>query len=210
MDTESALDAWRPVLESTAARMVASPSFGPIVQRTVAPIHRALMSGEQDQIVLRIDDVGAALASSLPAVPPQWAAALPVGLDVQLVVIDQQGRAAAILRFLRMAVLLAWALPVLGVVLLVGAGAMSGRAGHGGGVNMIARGVLAAAGVLMLLLIAAQITVMSADVHTIAGALRNAIWQELRGSFLTSTAFVAVAGLVLRLVSYRAQTRPRP
>jgi len=206
VEREPALAALRPALESTSARMVASPSFGPVVQGAAAPIHRALTSGENDQIVLRMADIGGTLASSMTTVSPRLRAALPADLDVQLVAIGQQELTADIIRFARMTAVLAWLLPVLGVLLLVGAGAIIGRAGHDG-VRLIARGVLAAAGVLALLLIGAGFAANRADDQTIEGALASAIWQELSGAFWTSTVLVAVAGILLRLVSYRVQTQ---
>ena len=58
------LTAARPLLESVAAAIVASPSSRPAARAAVTPLHRSLTGEERSPVLLRLADAGAVLVAS--------------------------------------------------------------------------------------------------------------------------------------------------
>ncbi|MCD9199655.1 PI-PLC domain-containing protein [Aeromicrobium wangtongii] len=196
---EPDLTGLRPLLESASATLVASPALGPVVRGTVAPLHDALTSDDGGQVILRLADVGALLVTAITTLAPQTEAAIPPDLDVTLASIGAQELTGDLIEAADDVALLAAVLPVLGLLMLVAAGALD-RRGWRGVVRATGTGALGAAGVLVVLLLVASWWASRLD-DSIRDALVAAAWRELDGSFWAVAGVVAAAGLLMRLVA---------
>ena len=78
------LTAVRPLLESAAVVVVASPSSRAAARAAVAPLHRSLTGDDRGSVVLRLADAGAVLVASARALSPRLEATVPADLDVRL------------------------------------------------------------------------------------------------------------------------------
>jgi hypothetical protein len=174
--------------------------LGPVVRTTVTPLHRALTSDDGGQVVLRLADVGALLVAAITALAPGSEAVIPDDLDVTLAQVGGQEMSADLVGVAHTVDLLAWLLPLLGLMLLAGAGLLRGRDWR-----LVARsvgaGVMAAAGLLAVLLVVASVLASRADEQTVTGALGAAVWAELDGSFWLTAAVTASIGLLLRIAA---------
>ena len=95
------LVAVRPLLESAAASLVGSPTFGPVVRLAARQAHQAMTNDDPTQIVLRLADLGAVLSGVLRAVAPDEAAKIPPDLDLTLAGLGARTPAADTLRLIR-------------------------------------------------------------------------------------------------------------
>ncbi|MCW2825006.1 MAG: hypothetical protein JWQ91_1923 [Aeromicrobium sp.] len=197
---EPDLTGLRPLIEAASATLVASSALGPVVRATVSPLYRALTSDDDDQVVLRLADVGALLVAAITTLAPDTKAVIPADLDVTLSSIGGQELTSDLIRLTDTVILLAWLLPLLGLALLAVAGALR-RSGWRGVVREVGSGALAAAGALILLLVLASLLAARLDEHTLGGALGAATWWELDHSFWLAAALVAAAGFLLRVVA---------
>ena len=85
LEEQPDLVAIRPLLETTATSVVASPSISPLVRSAVAPLYRAIVLGQGDApLVLRLADVAAVVVGVITEVSPRADATIPANLDVQL------------------------------------------------------------------------------------------------------------------------------
>ncbi len=189
----------RPLVESTASSLVGSEAFGPAVRTMLVPVHRAFTSDADDQVVLRLADVGAVLIAALSAVAPDAVAALPPGLDVTLAQFGDNGVSSSTIGYAHLVKTLSWLLPLLallcfaGVVLLA---AERARAIRAVGVATATTGLVLAAAVFVGGIVAARI-----DTDSLPAALGVAGWNELSPALWASAAMVAAAGYVLVLGS---------
>jgi len=192
----------RPLIESTAASVVASPALGPVVRAAIAPLYEALVLGDGDAVVLRLADVAAVVIGIVAAAAPETNATIPADLDVLLSDFGGQESAPELLDWAHLVGLLAWLGPLLGALLLVGAGAgLSGVRTTEQRVRTAARtaglGVTGAGLVLAGALVVAGFAAGRADVSTLPGAVRSAVWGELSGAFWVAVALlVALGGLL--------------
>lgn len=202
LEDQPDLVAIRPLVESTAASVVASPTLGPVVRTAIAPLYDALVLGDSDAVVLRLADVAAVVIGIVATAAPQVNASIPPDLDVLLSDFGGQESSPHLLDWTHLAGLLAWLGPLLGVLLLAGAGAgLSGVRTAEQRVRSAARsaglGVTSAGLVLAGLLVVAGFVAGRADVTTLSGAVRGAVWGELSGTFWVAVALmVALGGLL--------------
>ncbi|QGG40198.1 hypothetical protein [Aeromicrobium yanjiei] len=197
---EPDLTGLRPLLESASAALVASPALGPVVRGTVAPLHDALTSDDDGQVILRLADVGALLVAAITTLVPQTEAAIPSDLDVTLASIGAQEFTGDLIGAADDVAMLAEVLPVLGLLMLVAAGALD-RRGWRGAVRATGTGALGAAGALVVLLLVASWWASRLEDDSIRDALVGAAWRELDGSFWAVAGVVAAAGLLMRVVA---------
>lgn len=197
------LTAARPLLESVATAVVASPSSSAAARAAVAPLHRSLTGDERSTVVLRLADAGAVLVASARAVSPRLEAALPADLDVRLSQFADDEVTEEAIWQARLTGWLAAVAPGLGLVLLFGAGwlrqAPSRRLRSG--VASVGRGAIVGGVILALLLVVAGFLVGRTDETELSGALQQAIWAELSGSFWTAAALLASIGGLLVLAA---------
>lgn len=188
----------RPLIESASTSLVASPALGPVVRQTVTPLHRALTSDDDSQVVLRLADVGALLVAAITTLAPDTQAAIPTDLDVTLASIGGQDFSSEGISLAHRVALLAWLLPLLGVLLLV-LSAMAWRRGWRATARSVGAGILTAAGLLAVFLLIGGFVVSRVDDQTLGGALGRSTWGELDGSFWIAAGAVGLLGWLLRV-----------
>ncbi|HEX4687012.1 MAG TPA: hypothetical protein VH228_09520 [Nocardioides sp.] len=202
------LTAVRPLLESTATAVVASPALGSAARAAAAgPLYRTLTggSGTGDTVVLRLADVGAIALGVAAVAAPEQRAALPAELDVRLSQFGSQDATRETLDWVHLVRWLSWLLPVLGVLLLALGGAMRGSSGSStrgralAALAAVGRGALAAAVILAAVLVVAGFLVGRADDSTLSGAVLQAVWHELDGDFWAAAGLLGAVGYVLSL-----------
>jgi hypothetical protein len=125
------LTAIRPLLESTATNVVASPALGSAVRAAgVGSVYRGLTHGGQPTVVLRLADVAAIVLGVVAVAAPEQRAALPAELDVRLSRFGGRDAPGEPVTWVHLVALLAWLLPLVGLLLLAGAGATFGAGGR--------------------------------------------------------------------------------
>jgi hypothetical protein len=210
------LVAIRPLLQSAAATVVASPALGPLVRTAVGPLHQLLVDGGQDPLVLRLADAAAAVVGVARVAAPEVGAALPADLDVRLSRVGEQDHAHEVLRWVHVVQWLSWLCPLLGLLLLAGSGATLGRpAGDPrsralGAVAEVGRGTLASAAGLAVVLAVVGFVVGRTDELTFAGAVEQASWAELNGSFWLAAGLTGAAGWLMTLADRVGPTSLAP
>lgn len=206
LEEQPDLVAIRPLIESTATSVVASPALGPIVRAAVAPLYDALVLGDSDAVVLRLADVAAVVIGVVAATAPEVNAAIPADLDVRLSDFGGQEYSPGLLDTARLVSLLAWLAPLLGVLLLAGAGA--GLSGPGttrhrirAGARTVGLGVTGAGLLMAALLVVVGFVAGHGDTDTLSGAVRNAVWDELAGAFWAAAALIVALGGLLTVAA---------
>jgi len=204
------LVALRPLVEATATGVVSSGALGPIVRRSVGPLYNALLLGEDDPVVLRLADAAAVVVAAVTALSPQSVVALPADLDVRLSDIGAGRAGTTIVGPVHLVRLLSWLAPLLGLLVLVAPGLLAPRKRRLRTVAAdVGCGVLAAGVILAALLVVTAAVVGRSDRHTLDGAVRVAVWDQLSGRFWAAAAVVVGAGLLIVLVSTPRTDRSR-
>lgn len=206
------LTAIRPLLESTATALVASPALGSTVRSAaVGPLYRSLTDGGRNTVVLRLADVAALAVGVVNVAAPEQRAALPAELDVRLSAFGGQEASGDALRWVHLVRWMSWLLPLLGLLVLAGAGATLGaddrarRARLSGALGTLGRGALGASAGLAALLVLVGFLAGRLDDETLSGAVLRATWHELDGDFWAAAGVLAATGYVLTLLA-----RPGP
>lgn len=205
------LTAARPLLESAATAVVASPSSRVAARAAVAPLHRSLTGEERSSVVLRLADVAVVLVASARALSPQVESALPADLDVRLSQFADDEFSEEAIWQARLTGWLAGVAPALALVLLFAAGWLREEAPSRrlrGGLAWVGRGAVASGVILALLLVVVGFLVGRSDETVLSGALQQAIWAELSGTFWTASALLASIGCLLVLAT-RLEGLPR-
>jgi hypothetical protein len=197
------LTAVRPLLESAATAVVASPSSRVAAHAAVTPLHRSLTGDERSSVVLRLADAGAVLVASARALSPRLEATLPADLDVRLSQYAGEEVSQEAIWQAHLARWLAGVAPALGLLLLFVAGWLREPAPRRlrGGLTWVGRGAVAGGVTLALLLVVIGFVVGRADETVLRGALERAIWAELSGTFWTASALLASVGFLLLLAT---------
>ncbi|GAA4715450.1 hypothetical protein GCM10023349_38700 [Nocardioides conyzicola] len=194
------LVAVRPLIESTAASVVASPALGPVVRAGVAPLYDALVLGDDGAVVLRLADVGAVVVGALAFAAPQ--ASVPPDLDVRLSQVGgQEGSAVGAVHWVE---LLAWLCPLLGALLLGAAGALTSgprSARVREAVRRVGVGVATAGLVLSGLLVVVGFWADRLSHDTVRGAVRHAVWRELDGPLWAAAGIAVALGALLAVAA---------
>ena len=206
------LTAIRPLVESTATALVASPALGSTVRSAaVGPLYRSLTDGGRNTVVLRLADVAALVVGVVNVAAPEQRAALPAELDVRLSAFGGQDASGDAVRWVHLVRWMSWVLPLLGLLVLVVAGATLGaddrarRARLSGALGTVGRGALGAAAGLAALLVLVGFLTGRLDDGTLSGAVVRAVWHELDGDFWVAAGVLAATGYVLTLLA-----RPGP
>lgn len=206
------LTAVRPLLESTATALVASPALGSTVRSAaVGPLYRGLTDGGHNTVVLRLADVAALAVGVVNVAAPEQRAALPAELDVRLSAFGGQEASGDAVRWVHLVRWMSWVLPLLGLLVLVGAGATLGaddrarRARLAGALGTVGRGALGAAAGLAALLVLLGFLAGRLDDGTLSGAFLRAVWHELNGDFWAAAGVLAATGYLVTLLA-----RPGP
>jgi hypothetical protein len=201
------LTAMRPLLESTVTSIIASPALGSAARATAAgPLYRTLTGRPGgDSRVLRLADVAALAVGAVAVVAPEQRAALPAELDVRLSRFGSQDATGEALSWVHLVGWMSWLLPLLGLALLVLAGATldgaeeSNRSRMLSALGAVGRGAVAAACVLAGLLVVLGFLVGRTDDSTLSGAVLQAVWHQLDGTFWAAAGLLAAIGYLLSL-----------
>ena len=189
------LVAVRPLVESVATAVAGSPALRPVVLRAARQLHAALTSPDSDPLVLQLADVGAVLTASLRVAAPDVAGPLPASFDVTLARIGSGSFADSTARFAHHVDVLAWLLP-LGGLLLIGIGVATSKdrpaAGSRAGYGVVAAGVVLGSAALALGIVADSL----AERPDLRPVLLAAAWRELDGPIWWMTAALVVCGAV--------------
>src|SRR4051812_46296050 len=124
---EPDLVALRPLIEVAAATVVASPAFSGLLRTATAPLHRAVVSDENDQVVLRLADVAALVLAALRTFAPDVTLRAPPDLELRLAALGSQDASGRLIDLGHRGRLASWLLPLLGLALLVGAALLRRR-----------------------------------------------------------------------------------
>lgn len=198
------LVAIRPLVETVAVSGVSSPLGARAFRAATASIHQSFITGDP-YVVLRLADLGAVTVAALHTVAPDIAARLPANMDVRLSQIGAfrfDGPVVTIARWVR---ILAWLLPIVGLLALIGA-ALLQPAPDGAGrrrrlaavATTIGAGVLWLSGAVIAVIIAATVVTAFLPTDTLRGALAVAAWHEVDGRLWIIAAVAAVVGLAVR------------
>ncbi|RYY43457.1 MAG: hypothetical protein EON53_14260, partial [Actinomycetales bacterium] len=134
--------------------------------------------------------------TAVDALSPQAEATIPTDLDVVLSAIGGQELTGRLIGFAHHVQVVAWAAPLLGLLLVVAtlvAGGLRGRALARG----LSRVLRATALVGAAILLAVAVLVATLDRGTVLGAVTVAAWRELDGAFWTSVLVLALAAGLL-------------
>ncbi len=194
------LVALRPLLQSASTSLVASSAFGPVVRSTTRQLAQAMLDPDSDPVVLRLADAGAVVTAAVRTVAPQAAARLPADLDVVLARIGGQTFPAEVLRWVHLARLGSWLLPLLALLCFAG-GVLLGD-GRRRGIGRAGVAVMSAGGAVLVLTLVATGWAAVADTDTLGGALRAAIWGQLSGSMWWTATAAIVSGSLLCATSW--------
>ncbi len=197
LDQQPDLTGLRPLLETASTALVASPALGPVVRTAVTPLHQALVSGDGDQVVFRLADVGALLVAAITRIAPDTRPVIPDDLDVTLASIGGQELSSDLVGTAHLVSLLSWLLPTIALVLLAAAGWWRRRSWRDAA-SRVGIGALAAAGAGLVLLVLAGFVVSRIGDETLGGALTVAVWGELSAPFWSTLSVVGAIGVLLR------------
>lgn len=211
LEEQPDLVAIRPLIETTSTSVVSSPAISPLVRTAVAPLYRAIVLGQGgDPLILRLADVAAVIVGILTQVSPQAEATIPPDLDVQLSTLGGTSYDAGVVDLVREVEWIALVFPLLGLLVLAGAGVGFAPAGSRvrGGMRDVGRGALAAGLLLAVAMLLLGAVARHSDRSTLAGAIRHAAWAELSSEFWLATGVVVTIGAVAVLAS-RDRFEPR-
>lgn len=183
-----------PLIEATATSLAASPAFSPVVRVAVRALHRAFTDEDPGQIVFRLADVGAVLAGVVPALSAR-AAPLPPDLDVTLARVGDRGYAARAIHLTWMVGVMAWLLPLLGLLAFAGGLWLAPdrlQASLWTGWAVLATGI----GVGLIALVGAIVASM-ADDGTLRGALVASGLRSFEGGVWWAAGLTVLAGVVV-------------
>lgn len=122
VDARPDLVAIQPAIAAGAAAVVGSPLLDPVFTPAIKSFHTALTKEGGDSAVLTLADLGSTLTTALKTFAPDAAASLPDNLNVVLADVGgQEGLAASIIPLISLISTLAWILPLVTLLLLIGA-----------------------------------------------------------------------------------------
>ena len=122
VDARPDLVAIQPAIAAASAAVVGSPVLDPVFTPAIKSFHTALTKEGGDSAVLTLADLGSTLTTALKTFAPDAAASLPDNLNVVLADVGgQEGLAAQIIPFISVISTLAWILPLVTLLLLIGA-----------------------------------------------------------------------------------------
>lgn len=185
----------RPLVESTASALFSSPAFGPVVRAAVVPVHNAFTTSGNEQVVLRLADVGAVLVAALSTVAPQATASLPNDFAVTLANFGGQDFATTTIGYAHFVKVLSWALPLLALICIAGAAWLSRR--RTSPLRLIGLAVASCGLVLAGATFVAGFVASHVATDNLSGALSVAAWDQLSRPLWAAAAFLAATGYVL-------------
>ncbi len=191
------LVAIQPLVNQVAIGVVGSDALSGPVKLAASQFQRALTTQDSDQLVLRIADVGAVVASVIGAVAPDR---VPGSTDigVTLANVGNQGFATDIIGFTHLVDTLAWLLPLLTVVLF--AGAVLVHPERWTAIRRVGWAVMIAVGVLAVVMILGGAAVRSVGGDERTDAIVDGVWDLFVAPMWWSLGLVAGVGALVAMV----------
>ena len=191
------LIAIKPLVNQVAIGVVSSDALSGPVRLAASQFQRALTTENSDQLVLRIADVGAVVASVIGAVAPDRA---PESSDIgaTLANVGNQGFATDIIGFARLVDTLAWLLPLLTIVLL--AGAVLVHPDRWTAIRRVGWSAIIAIGVLAVVVILSGAAVRAIGGDERTDAIVDGVWDLFVAPIWWSLGLVAGLGALLVMV----------
>jgi len=186
-----------PLVDQVAVGVVASDALTGPVTLAAAQFNRALTTGDSDQLILRVADVGAVVAGVIGAVAPERAPGAS-DLSITLANVGRQGFATDVIGLADMVDTLAWLLPLLAAVFLVGAVVV--ESDRWGVVRRIGWAVLIAVGALAAAVVVGGIATRSAGGDPRTDALVDGVWEVFVRPVWWLLGLVAGLGALLVMV----------
>jgi hypothetical protein len=200
------LVAIKPLIGDVTAGVVASQAAEPVFRLAANQVHGVLLSGDDDELVLRLADVGAVVTALLRTYSDEAAAAIPPTLPVTLATVGGEGGpVGAFVRTAHVARTLAWLLPVLAVASLVAGGLVHPQRRRG----FVLAGLATAAGgaVLVLIALAGGAVSRLADESTLTGAVTSGAWEAFGQPLFTVAALTLLLGVLMAAIATSALPR---
>jgi len=189
------LQAVKPLLAGTASALVSSTFISKPVQIAVENLHAALTNNNSNQVIFRLADLGAAITAALQKFAPEVAKQIPPDLGVTLAQFGSQEFTQPLVTTTRLAKVLSWLLPILGLLGLAGVVFLTPSKRRG-----LLRAGLAlavAGGVLGLLIIIGSIYASIQGDSTLKEALIGAGWDAFGVPLaLPFVAYVLLGGVI--------------
>jgi hypothetical protein len=192
------LVAIRPLVETVAATVASSDLLSGPVQLAARQAHTALTDPDADSVVLRLADAGALVAGALSVVAPDRAPDAG-DLSVTLASVGDQAFASTTLAVARVIGTLAWLLPLLALVSLAGAVALS--ADRWLGASRAGVALAAGAGGVGLALAVGGFLVRRLGDETMGGAVAAAGWEVFVRPLWWSVVVLAAAGFAVTVAA---------
>lgn len=196
VEANPGLRALRPLVQRTAASVIASDSLSPLVAQAVAPVHTALVTGRAGDAVLQLNQVGAQVVSALRTVRPDLVLADPGDLTIGQQAAGLQSSLQKIADAGRWLTLVSWLGPMIGVLLLAVAGALR-RPRLRGAVRWVGIGLICAAAVLAALVALGGLVARSVSITSVATATLHAAWPQSAPTFWLAAGIVALIGVLV-------------
>jgi hypothetical protein len=191
------LVALAPLVETVATGVMGSDVLSGPTRLAASQVNQALTTGDSQQVVLRIADAGAVVAGVVGAVAPEKA---PQATDVAatLSTVGSQGWASGFVEIAGTVDTLAWLLPVLALLCLTGA--VLAHADRWQGLRRVGWAVLAAAGVLSVLVVAGGAIVTRRAGGEKADAIVTGVWEVFVRPIWWPVGLLAAVGALLVMI----------
>jgi hypothetical protein len=191
------LVAIQPLVDQVAIGVVGSDALSGPVRLAASQFQRALTTENSDQLVLRIADVGAVVASVIGAVAPDRA---PESSDIGLTLanLGDQGFATDIIGYAKFVDALAWLLPLLTIALFVAAVLV--HPDRWTAIRRVGWSAIIAIGVLAVAVILGGATVRAIGGDERTDAIVNGVWDLFVAPIWWSLGLVAGLGVLLVMV----------
>lgn len=186
-----------PLVDQVATGVIGSNALSGPVKIAASQFQRALTTENSDQLVLRVADVGAVVASAVAAIAPERAPrAGDVG--VTLANVGNQSFATGITGYVDLVGTLSWLLPLLGVILLVAAVAV--HPDRWAAIRRVGWAILVSAAAFAAMIVVAGITVRAAGNDARTDALLDGVWDIFVRPIWWPLGVLAAIGLLVVVI----------
>lgn len=196
----------RPLVQRTATSVITSDSLTPVVASAVEPLHQAIVSGRAGDAALQLNQVGAQVVEAVRTIRPDLQISAPADLTVTRQALGAQRTLETIAKVSGWVSLASWLSPLIGVLLLVVAGAL--RGGIRRAVRWVGIGFVCAAAIFAVSAVVGGLLAHSTTVTSVATATIKAAWDQLASTAWLIAAVVAVVGVIVTAAS-QLRSRPR-
>ncbi len=191
------LVALAPLVAQISIGVVGSDVLSGPVKLAASQLNRALTTGNSDQLILRVADVGSVVAGVIGAVAPERA---PRASDVSVTLADvgNQGFATDIIDLTDLVDTLAWLLPLLSVVFLVAAVLL--HPDRWAAIQRVGWAAIIAVAALAVIVVLGGIIVRSAGGDARADAIVDGVWDIFVRPMWWTLGLVAGIGALMVMV----------